>query len=262
MQRSMWKPRSRSRLAFPAIAPAVLALSLVTACGDASTYRDPEDVSVKLVLTGGGGTLGDLGDGTYQLSLRDVGATAGYSAEEPAAASGETSTRAVIEQYEWDETNPPTAAILITDPAVPDTQDTMLVRIMSPRYDEANATLSLDVQLDTNYDGQILASYAADADASLPASFGQTTLVVDSFWHHPSCSRGYISCYLHYGCCSQPFVTHPLGRFKVDRCWSWSRLACVPCSDDPCKSQYPNECGGGNCYSSCLDASDCTPTGG
>jgi hypothetical protein len=260
MHRSTWKT-SRSTFSLSAVPPTLLALCLI-ACGGGSAESDVEGVSAQLVVTAGGGTLTDLGHGTYQLTLHGVGATTGYAAEDPAPASGETSTRTVIEQYEWDESNPPTAAILVTDPAVADTQDTMLVRIMNPRYDEASATLSLDVQLDTAYDGQILAGYVARADASLPASFGQTTVVVDSFWHHFSCSKGYITCYLHYGCCSQPFVTRPLGRFKVDRCWSWSRVACVPCSDDPCKSQFPDECSGGNCYTSCMDANECTPTGG
>lgn len=261
MHRSPWQP-PRFRLASRAITPAILALSLAAACGDGS-YREPDGASAKLVLTAGGGTLADQGYGTYLLTLHEVGATAGYSAEQPVSASGETSTRAIIEQYAWDETNPPTAAVLVTDPAVAKDQDTMLVRIMKPRYDEANATLSLEAQLDTTYDGQILAGYVSNADASLPASFGQTTVVVDSFWHHHfSCSKGYVSCYLHYGCCSQPFVTHPLGRFKVDRCWSWSQFACVPCSEDPCKSQFPKDCGKGNCYDSCQDSDDCTPTAG
>lgn len=228
------------------------------ACGAASTSA-PEDINVVLTHTAGGGAFADLGGGTARLTLHGVGASTGYSAEQPVPASGVTSTKAVLDEYEWDPANPPTAAVAVTDATATSNQNVILVSLMNPSYDKTLATLSFDVQLATNYRGQNLARYVADADSSLPPSFGQTTVVIDSWWHH-SCSRGYIQCYLHYGCCSQPFVTHPLGNMKVDRCWSWSQLSCQPCSDDPCKSGFPNECGSGNCYASCMGASECNPT--
>jgi len=226
--------------------------------GSDVTVLPTDDVNVLFTHRAGSGLFEDIGNGTYRLTLYNVDVSTGYSARQPELTSGSTSTKTVIEKYDWDPANPPTAAVVITDPAVPDTQDVMIVRLLKPVYNESSASLSFYVQLDSNYREPNLAPYLADADPSLPASFGQVNVVVDSFLPH-QCSDGYIQCYRHYGCCSQPSVTQPLGSFKVHRCWSWSHVACIPCSEDPCKTHFPDECGGGTCYTSCLDDSSCWP---
>ena len=248
--------------AIAAITFLVLVALLALACtgGEPVSVVDNQD-SVNILLThrAGGGSFENLGYGTYRLTLFNVAAQTTYAAEQPEPASGQTATSAVMKEFNWNPVDPPIAAVVITDPAVSDTQDVLLVRLMSPVYNESLATLSFDVQIETNYRGQNLLPYVAHADLSLPASFGQVSVVVDSIWHHFTCGKGYIQCYLHYGCCSQPFVTQPLGSFKVSKCWSWGSMACIPCSNDPCAPQFPDYCVAGNCYTSCLDADDCTP---
>jgi hypothetical protein len=227
-----------------------------------------DDVNVLLTHQANSGSFENLGDGsledsfkgTYRLTLNNVATSVAYSAEQPLPASGNTSMRAVIDELDWNPSNPPIAAVVITDPAVSDTQDVMLVRLMYPVYDESLKTLSFYVQQENTYQGKNLVSYIADADSSLPASFGQVNVMVDLHIHWPfSCGSGYIGCYLHYGCCSQPTVTQPLPRFKVSKCWMWSWMKCMPCSEDPCGAQYPDQCGKGNCYIDCLNDDACYP---
>jgi hypothetical protein len=207
-----------------------------------------------------GGSFTDLGDGLYRLTLNGVAASASYSAAYPEPASGNTTTKAVITELDWTPANPPIAAVVITDPTVSNTQDVMLVGLLNPVYNESLATLSFYMRHETNYQGQNLASYILDADSSLPASFGEVNVIVDLHIHWPfSCGSGYIGCYLHYGCCSQPTVTQPLPRFKVSKCWMWTWMKCMPCSEDPCGAQYPDQCGKGNCYIDCLNADQCYP---
>lgn len=257
MQRLRSSLRLRAGPSEVSVLTPVLLIVSSLACSEGASYEHPDDVQAKLTLTAQSGTFTALEDGLYALTLGGVSRTIGYSAEDPVAASGDASTREVLENYAWDEANPPSAAVVISDPAVSQDHDSMLLRLMLPTYDESTGTLSMYVQADTTYAGELLAPYASGADASLPTSFGRVTVFVESWWHHWSCSKAYITCYRHFGCCIQPAVTQPVGRYKVDRCWRWSSFSCQPCSDDPCASKYPHECGGGDCYISCAD--DCDP---
>jgi hypothetical protein len=214
-----------------------------------------EDINVLITHQASGGSFVDLGNGLYRLTLNNVVASAGYSAKQPEQVSGNTTTRAVINEYPWDASNPPPAAVVITDPAVPITQNVMLARFMHPVYDESLAKLTFYAQIETNYQGENLTQYVADADSSLPASFGQVSVALDLHWPF-SCGRGYIQCYRHYGCCNNPVATEPTPRFKVSKCWSWSWMKCRPCHDDECAKNYPKECGQGDCYIDCLDDRD------
>lgn len=247
-----------ARAAMVTVASLVLCFALPTGCGDGGPADDQSAAAFNALLThkAGSGTFQMRDSGTHRLTLHNVAAATYYYTEQPEQA-GETSTKAVFDQFPGDAVNLPRAAVIVTDPAVPNNQNVMIVRLMSASYDEARATLTFDMQIENNYQGKYLAHYVADADTSLPSTFGPVNVEVESLFH--GCSKGYITCYRHYGCCSQSAVTDPVGRIKVDRCWWWSTMKCEPCSDDPCAKPFPNECGRGNCYDSCLNDDSCWP---
>jgi hypothetical protein len=239
--------------------PAVLAL----ACGGATdgAFVHPDDVAIVLTIPVDGGSFASLGSDTYRLSMHGVAASSGFVAHQPEPTSGQAATGAIVDPYRWDPANPPTAAVVVADPGTAESKGVLLLRILNPRYDAMTATLTADVQIDTTYRGEHLAPFVGEAASSLPASFGQASVVIESWWHHPSCGSGHVQCYLHYGCCTQPAQTHPLGNVKVGMCWSWSAFSCVPCHDDPCGAGFPDACGAKNCYTSCLNDAGCMPTG-
>ena len=228
----------------------VLNMALLTACGDNDKTSDRDSngtFNVLLSHKAGGGSLEQLNDGTYRLTLHDVAESTGYSAMQPEQASGDTSTKAVIDKFQGEPDYPLTGAVVITDPAVPDSQNAMIVNLTNPVYDMTLDKLSFDIQPETSYQGYILAPYVAGADASIPASFGSVNVVVDSLIPR-SCSDGLIQCYTQYNVCS---LAPSIGKTKVHRCWAWSSVSCQPCSSDPCGKAFPDQCGNGNCYSSC-----------
>lgn len=248
-------PCNRQRLAasgrvIVSIALLVLNMTLLTACSDndkTSGTNSTGTFNAQLSHKAGGGSFEQLNDGTYRLTLHDVAETTGYSATQPEQESGETSTKAVIDKFQGEPDYPLTGAVVITDPAVPNSQNAMIVKLANPVYDMALDKLSFDIQPETSYQGFILAPYVAGADASIPASFGSVNVVVDSLIPK-SCSDGVIQCYTQYNVCS---LAPSIGRAKVPMCWTWSYVSCQPCRDDPCGQAFPAQCGNGNCYSSC-----------
>jgi hypothetical protein len=208
--------------------------------------------SFMFVQEANAGTLMPNGDGTYSLALQGVVPSTVYFSDRPQAITGSVPTLEFLTKFDWgsfegEDSAPPNAAIALQ--AAPDAaQDTLVVELTAPEYDESNGTLHYTVRpipttgysANTQQFGELIAA----ADPVIPESFGITSIFIDS------CGKCKARCYGPYWISGSQACRSKLGDIgKVSCCWSWRTWSCSPCHD------YLEKCKAGpcNCSGSCPD---------
>lgn len=178
--------------------------------------------------------------GAYVLTLRGhTGGTIGFS-DRPARDFGEVPTSRFFTGLGFFPNNPPNAALVMDTPEQQGA--VVLVELLDPRYDPSNQTLTYEANLLHQYPnakGEVLASLAAKAERTPPASFTNVSLFIDD------CPDSVESCWVAPtgGQCGYR------GQISSGNCWNWTYWTCNPCGSysSQCNASQPN-CNGG-----CLD---------
>jgi len=233
-----------------------LLLPALSACDASSGSSDDEsldpETSFMFVQEAASGTFADNGDGTHTLTLGGVSPGTVYFSDRPETVTGSAPMGDFVAGFDWDEENPPNAAVVLGEAADSSEQDTIIVQIYDPRYEPAAQTLTYTVRILDNYDGSGLAEYLAQADASLPASFGAVSLFIDD------CPDKSYTCTQGTVCCDYPSLGTTCGSLTLGTCWHWTSASCRVCHDanKECNDKY-SSCCDGRCESECAD--DCDP---
>lgn len=174
-------------------------------------------------------------DGVYQVTLDGAFAQTVYFSDRPDRIVGSVAMDQFIEGLGFSPENPPNAAIVTqTDQG----EDVLVVELLNPVWDESGGTLTYDVRVLDDYQGQGLADLAAQqSDDTLPETLGETSLFIDDCMTITSCYNG-----VRY--------LGPIPGQPYPACFDPSRLACEPCSGDMtrrdlaglCREEY-SDCG-------------------
>jgi hypothetical protein len=233
------------------------ATPLATPAGD-----EIEDPSFLFVQTATGGTFTanpnagtPVADGTptpggggdYLLTLHGHHGGTVYFSDRPERQFGDAPTQAFLDGLGFSPTNPPNAA-LVTQ-TEDGTEDVAVLELLTPTYDEAAGTLTYGARILSEYEGDGLDHVAAQQqDDALPATFGRSSLFIDSCADVTEC--------LAYGghtVNEQPVAVN-VGGFPGGyrtMCWHLGDFVCHPCNkqytnadfDAMCNSAYP-QCNG------------------
>ena len=214
----------------------------------------------------------------YELVLHGSTGHTVYFADRPERQTGIADTGRVLAAIGFGADNPPNAGLVAqTD----DGERVIILELMNPDLDEAQATLTYDVRPLADYDGTGLSHLAAKhADEELPESFGAASLFIDGGGcPYPIC--GGICCDLSQGMVCQGQGAYCVSVYQSgvcqggNACHQGPRAACNPsgtcfCGTDAegggaCVAGVPNICGRNACSSSgdcaygklCLQAPCC-----
>lgn len=185
--------------------------------------------------------------GVFEITLEGTTAQTVYFSDRPERIVGTVPTSLFLENLGFSPENPPNAAIVAETEAG---EDILVVELLNPRWDEAALTLTYDVVLLNDYQGDGLGHLAErQADSELANTFGHASLFIDDCPDIVSCLGEYLvipnipqsADYRRVG---------PMPGGSVGRCWSWRELSCLPCDGRSledinaiCNDTYP-ECEG------------------
>lgn len=116
------------------------------------------------------------GKGRYRLTLRGVGARTAYVTDHTGRAAGRVATKDAVKALFGAESR--VAAIEV--PGAPRRRDAMAVRLSSPRYDPAQATLDFAARTLPRTPGTGRTPDGRAVDATVAPAFGAATLLVGS----------------------------------------------------------------------------------
>jgi hypothetical protein len=174
-------------------------------------------------------------EGLFKLTLTGASSRTNYFSDRPDRVFGLTPTASFLEGLGFTPENPPNAALVVETES--GQKDVLILELFNPVYDEATSTLTYDVRLLSDYQGEGLA-YAAlqQIDFDLDSTFGKGGLFVDG------CADGRIYCHQRNADGSMgPFVgTSPFTPF----CFDLSTSRCLPCSgaNAICAAAFPAQC--------------------
>ncbi len=174
-------PPPGRKLRAPALALLGLVAVGVTACASASAQEQAEDQEIGLLFapTAGRGTMEPIaGTSRFELTLNDVNAQVVWFSDRPARQSGHIPIAEFVESwkgYGFVE-DPPNAALSVL--GADDSQDTVVVELGSPDFDEQDNTVRFSVEVLDDATGN-LSHLASDVDPSVEASFGPASLFID-----------------------------------------------------------------------------------
>ena len=145
------------------------------------------------VQTAHSGSLSaEKADGKRTLVLNNVSPVTVYFSDRPDRITGHESTEAFIAEWRDDsdsfEVNPPNAALDIIGE---NSQSLVIIELMNAKYDAETKSLEYDVII-----------LGDETDGSIPGSFGEAVLFIDSAWkdYHCNCepSSGKKECKCRY----------------------------------------------------------------
>jgi len=168
---------------------------------------------------------------TYVLTLYEISPQVIYFSDRPERIVGHAEMAKFLKGLGFSDKNPPNAAIQLL--AANQQQDTIVVELMKPHYDETKRTLQYEIKILQEAE-KGLAVFTEKKDGALPAKFNDVSLFIDD------CQD------FEFPCCNGLDAVGYIGPLAM--CWSWSDFSCEPCHDDPdadCNSKYPS-CNG-NC---------------
>jgi hypothetical protein len=173
------RPRRRARDAALVVVAAVAVIAGCTGSPSGSVTDATRTMSLLFVQNAQSGSLEPVaGSGDHDLRLRGVEPSTSWFSDRPQRQAGTEPTSAVV--GDWDaygfRADPPNAALVLTDH--PEREDTVIVELRDPRYDEAARELHYRVRvLDTPREG--LGFAVGQAPAQLPATFAAASLFID-----------------------------------------------------------------------------------
>jgi len=203
------------------------------------------DPTYTLVQTAQSGNFGKDEHGDYVLILKDVSAQTIGFADRTDLDAGSVSTEKFLKMMTFDKKTPPVAAVVLAQGAKED-QDTILVELTEPEYDEGSQVLRYHVRLLDKLP-PTLQPWSTRADASLPGKFGGVSLFFRG------CPGTYPLCYGDVRCQGQNCCPVVCGSYpsEVGRCWSWKN-GCHICHPetvlDYCNSNFCEGNAGSNTY--------------
>ena len=163
---------------------------------------------------------------TYVLTLYEVSPQVVYFSDRPQRIVGHVEVAKFLKGLGFGEKNPPNAAIQLL--AANEQQDTIVVELIKPQYDEAKRTLQYEVKI-LKEAKKGLAVFTEKKDSTLPTKFNDVSLFIDD------CPDFF------YNCTTGDTQHGNIG--PIGTCWSWSDFDCEPCNVDPnalCNSTYPS----------------------
>jgi hypothetical protein len=176
-------------------------------------------------------------DGTFLLTLTGHAAQTVYFSDRPERIVGTLPTPQFLDNLGFTPANPPNAALVAQ---TNDGEDVVVVELLNPVYTE---DFGPDGDVTVTYEARVLADYAAaglahlaarQTDATVPASFGPTSLFIDD------CPDFQVDCIPPDDWASAQTIQ------DAPQCWSWNQLQCVPCGQDDslCNETFPRLCKG------------------
>ena len=182
----MPKPKSSHKAPFAiaiyaiAIAAVIfLGLILYKQCPYSLEQKNSPQPTFLYVQTAHSGTLSPpQEDGERALKLHDVSPVTAYFSERPNRLTGHESTEEFISEWSEGEdsfaSNPPNAALDIVGK---DSQSLVIIELMNAKYDFETKSLEYDVII-----------LGDETDDSIPESFGEAVLFIDSAWKDYHCN--------------------------------------------------------------------------
>jgi hypothetical protein len=178
------------------------------------------------------------GSGSLTLTLEDGLGQTVWFADRPSRKFGSVETGQFVEGFNFSDENPPNAA-LVTE--VEGSEEILIVELMTPAYDQESRSITYEAKVlgrfDESESGQLTDPDAIEQDAR---ELGASHLFIDS------CSDDMVQCCADVICddqtnrCTCNDLVGPVG--PAGYCWSWPRLACLPCDGahwtDQCNLVY------------------------
>ena len=177
------------RLRAPALAVLGLVAVAATACSSASAREQPQerpaqkpqeqDIGLLFAQTADGGTLKPVeGTSSFELTLNGVTPQTVWFSDRPARQSGHIPIAEFVKSWEGYGfvEDPPNAALAVV--GADDGQDTVVVELGSPEFDEAQNTVRFPAEVLDEATGN-LSHLASDLDQSVETSFGTASLFID-----------------------------------------------------------------------------------
>lgn len=209
----MGRPRRRERpkhatptpsLRIPSVAAiGIVGAILLAGCAQPSQNLEPspgddamgqvsgKPIQFLFVQHAAGGTLAKQTGESYKLTLLDVAPITVRFADRPARYVDTLSVETFIERWsEGDDSfqaDPPNAALVLSQAGAGEV--VIVMELLNPVYDKAASTLDYDVVRLSNGTGALAFDFDATTNLAeaVPASFGQSTLFIDSA--NPNCDR-------------------------------------------------------------------------
>jgi hypothetical protein len=188
----------------------------------AGSVGDTNKTSYIFVQEASGGSFVRDTTGNFTLTMTNVIPHTLYFSDRPAQNAGFIPTDKFIGGFDWNPQNPPNALIRVRD--AQENEDMVVVKLTSPRYNETGHSVTYTAQILPN--GTFIAHWTGDlsrmADARIPETFGQVTLVIDD-------------------CGCRQDSKCPSGCRNA--CWNWKHIICEKCGGC-CTSDACNRCQG------------------
>lgn len=235
------------RASFTLSLAAVAALStvLIAQTSVSEPADDPARTVFLFVQSASSGSLAPVeGEaGRYTLTLRGVSPKTIYFSDRPERIAGQAEISAFLEGLGFDPENPPNAALEILGAA--DSGGVAVVELRDPLWDAATASLTYDVRLLTDAEGDGTAFFSARAGEELSAEFGEAALFIDD------CADGQAFCFaeVDYSKGYADPKGSALGSVSFGQCWEWAILKCFMCEHEPqrigqrCHDKFGARCG-------------------
>ena len=115
-------------------------------------------------------------DGTYILTLNEVVPYTIYFTDRPYRIAGFTPMNDFIAEFNW--TVVPNAAI--SRSGAKESEDTLIVELSNPRYNESAKQIVYNAKVISNYSGDKLSEFKAKEDPGLPVNLGRVSIFIDS----------------------------------------------------------------------------------
>jgi hypothetical protein len=229
----------------------VLELLLFLAVGLAVSAQNDENASENAILDNdtvgriwfmfvqeaGSGTFVKNADGNYTLTLLNVVPYTMYFSDPPEQIAGFASMERFIAGYSWRYPYP-NAALSLVD--ADENEDTVILAISKPLYDNGTGTLTYTAQLLEDLVNDRFGYHISRADAGIPEKFGRAALFIDD------CRDGHIYCCKTKGDKLCGSGTN-CGKISIGCCWNDSYLSCNTCYHDSyyrekCKKEHGEAC--------------------
>jgi hypothetical protein len=154
----------------------VMLAAPATATDPAGAKRRPKTAPLLFVVQGTGGSYTDNGNGTAALTLTGINGLTTWFTDRPQRHAGNTATPVALEMIGFAD-DPPNGVMTVSlaDPQ----HDAIAVKLETPSYDEANATLTFTATPLEKTPGDGLRAYRSRLDDGVTSSFGEFSLFVD-----------------------------------------------------------------------------------
>lgn len=185
--------------------------------------------------------------GVYELTLENTSAQTIYFSDRPDRIVGTVPTDTFLEALGFTPADPPNAALVAqTDNG----EGILVVELLNPRWDMDQGTLTYDVRVLNDYQGDGLGHLVErQVDTELAETFEHASLFIDD-------CADVTTCYGTWG----RTVVGPFPEGTLGRCWGWWPFGCNPCDgrsieayNEICNQTYPA------CDGQCTIAPDVEP---